>query len=305
METNDKEWIYYKIYLNQEKYGDLAVEKIVKPAAEHLRKFCVKWFFIKYLDETGYHIRIRFLTPVDNIEYVCNYLEELIESNLEQFEKMKIEPISRLVPTKYKDLNNGTLESHFELAIYEPEVKKYGGISGLKYAEDIFQISSEFCVNLVPYMNTKKINRFDIGLKTMNIFIKSYLNESEYISFLEEYVSYWCGEKYDESRKEIKRSFLNAAFLRQEATESIINKSLGDIDSLLFDFEKDVLTVTQLIRQDKQVQESMSHLCFHYIHMMNNRLGIWTIEEAYLAALLLSFFKKKKGRELDGILSNN
>ncbi|MDK2600041.1 lantibiotic dehydratase C-terminal domain-containing protein [Bacillus stercoris] len=39
------------------------------------------------------------------------------------------------------------------------------------------------------------------------------------------------------------------------------------------------------------MRTSASHLAFHYIHMMNNRLGVWPIEEAYLGALLAQISK--------------
>lgn len=38
----------------------------------------------------------------------------------------------------------------------------------------------------------------------------------------------------------------------------------------------------------KRVGVSPTDLCFHYIHMTNNRLGILPLEESYLACFMLS-----------------
>ncbi|MDO3660566.1 lantibiotic dehydratase C-terminal domain-containing protein [Bacillus sp. C28GYM-DRY-1] len=49
------------------------------------------------------------------------------------------------------------------------------------------------------------------------------------------------------------------------------------------------------IQASEKIRTTASHLSFHYIHMMNNRLGVWPIEEAYLGALLGQISKNTTG----------
>ena len=56
------EWIYFKVYLGQavDKFDGLILETVPKILA--LERF-ERWFFLRYLDAHGVHLRLRFSFP--------------------------------------------------------------------------------------------------------------------------------------------------------------------------------------------------------------------------------------------------
>ncbi|WP_176489389.1 thiopeptide-type bacteriocin biosynthesis protein [Brevibacillus laterosporus] len=57
-----KKWIYYSVYPGKEAYLDEVVTKIVGDTFRELTacQSVHRWFFIRYVDFEGYHVRLRF-----------------------------------------------------------------------------------------------------------------------------------------------------------------------------------------------------------------------------------------------------
>lgn len=295
MKIDEYDWIFYKIYLQQENMSDFIVETVVKEAAQHLLKhdLCQKWFFIRYLDESGYHIRLRFFCDLTNVNEICTYLEELMDDRFEDIGEMKFETQQRILPSTVNDSSLNNSYNHYELSLYDQEYEKYGGENGIMFSEDFFQISSEFVVNIITNLNDERINRFTIGLKCMKLLIDSCVNVAP--DFLKHYISYWSGFYFDSSRSDYKKSMIEAGKKRTDVVLRTMETPLPEKNEATYQLlTEEVQQLVSKIKEDHSVQRSLDELCFHYIHMMNNRLGIYTTEEAYLAALLLPLYKKKE-----------
>ncbi|MBM7111355.1 hypothetical protein SAM19_04775 [Brevibacillus laterosporus] len=97
----------------------------------------------------------------------------------------------------------------------------------------------------------------------------------------------WSGAESPEGEF-YKMSFSQAAMRRRETIEEKIMEYEQNpfVLNLIEEYGQTVKKAFEDIRNCQKIRLTKIHLLFHYIHMMNNRLGIWPIEEAYLGALL-------------------
>ncbi|WP_176087354.1 thiopeptide-type bacteriocin biosynthesis protein [Virgibacillus dokdonensis] len=302
------EWVYYKIYFPEEKYIDYFVENIMSKLYKELKsnEKVQKWFFIKFIDETGNHIRLRLQVYNEDLDFVCNYIEEDLEKKLPEVLEVNITTKERILPLEDVENSSGLNDCFYELDIYEPEIEKYGGSIGVTYAEDIFEISSNLTLDFMHYINKDRIDRYTIGLLTMAEFMNTCLEQNKVSSFLMNYISYWIGANYSDKGLMYRDSFLKAGQKRIETTK-LIKDSLPEVlIRKIEEFAKDINKVVERVISDQKVPQPIEELCFHYIHMMNNRLGIWPVEEAYLAALLKPLYDEESGRLFKGeeLISN-
>ncbi|WP_377887563.1 thiopeptide-type bacteriocin biosynthesis protein [Alkalihalobacillus sp. R86527] len=295
---NELEWMYYKVYLPHEKYSDVFTEKVVKEAAETITENfdCEKWFFIKYLDETGYHFRIRFLTDIENFDAIASYLEELFEIKGNDVLSQDVPVQKRILPIdSFPTKGSGTDSLHYELSMYEPELDKYGEEIGITIAENIFHASSEFIIKVIPQLNRGETDRYQLALLCMQQFIDKCVELERKEIFLEYYIDYWSGVLFNPARKSYKDSLQTAAHSRIETLNIMLNASLPEsIEVAYKEFSNELQKSIDKLSTYKDISENIEKYCFHYIHMMNNRLGVWTIEEAYLAILLLTNLREKQ-----------
>ncbi|ANB62154.1 thiopeptide-type bacteriocin biosynthesis protein [Anoxybacteroides amylolyticum] len=282
----NQEWVYYNIYPSNSSLMDFVVEDIVRNAYLEVGKITEisKWFFIRYQDHSGTHVRLRFLVSVQSVNEVIEILEKLFEEKLSKISRITQYEPKRLVPIKSSQHFNNGQESRFELALYEPEIDKYGGETGLSISEELFQYSSEICLDVTPGIIDGTLDRFIIGLKYMNESLQANFEHTDAIlDFLEKYIAYWSGEHYSSIGTIYKKNFIQSAKKRVALTKNIIEQGYHRMN-----FKNYANSLKSVIDRISAVngEKKTSDLLFHYMHMMNNRLGIWPIEEAYLAALL-------------------
>lgn len=116
-----EKWLYYKFYCG-EKSGEEIVVKLINPIVKKLKKDGVieKWFFIRYKDQLGHHIRFRIL---------LNDVNDLGHS---------IKTINRLTQKK----ENSELIWKIQTDTYSRELDRYGHKT-IEEAESLFHNDSE------------------------------------------------------------------------------------------------------------------------------------------------------------------
>jgi thiopeptide-type bacteriocin biosynthesis protein len=282
------DWIYLNIYPRHFDQLDQVIQKIIHPA---LREACSgsgleRWFFIRYADQRGWHIRLRLRGVERARENWVRDIGQLVDTILPGLEDHQ--PIHRLIPLTGPRPEHPA-EAGYALAAYEPEYEKYGGALGLTIAEELFQASSELTVKALLRVQ-KPSDRFllTVGL-TRSLVWQFNATGADRRRFLEHYLWYWSGQ--DRSGAANMRQKLRDA-ARQRRT--FISQQLSElanhpfINSLIQEQEADLnRTRTALEAAQDEVTESPRRLSFDYLHMNNNRLGVLPSEEAYLAALLL------------------
>ncbi|OLQ49079.1 hypothetical protein BHT94_09395 [Bacillus licheniformis] len=287
-----KEWVFYSIYVPRAEYLENIIINIVTPIVKQVKDSVQvhKWFFIRYIDMQGPHIRLRFLVNEDDIDIVEEITEEHLHRNLSKVLAEPLSEMSRLLPVK---TDTRSFESGFQQEEYEPEYEKYGGVQGVHIAEDIFQSSSELVLSLLNDPGFKDNDRFDFALFLMNKTAEhASLSADQARDLWESMLHHWSGADYTEGIT-YKTKLEEAAEKRIDVINVVIEKMHSNpfVIKLTEGYQKILQKAFSQIQESEKIRTSHSHLSFHYIHMMNNRLGVWPIEEAYLGALLAQLSK--------------
>ncbi|OBA01888.1 hypothetical protein A9D36_16335 [Bacillus subtilis] len=287
-----KEWVFYSIYVPRAEYLENIIINIVTPIVKQVKDSVQvhKWFFIRYIDMQGPHIRLRFLVNEDDIDIVEEITEEHLHRNLSKVLAEPLSEMSRLLPVK---TDTRSFESGFQQEEYEPEYEKYGGVQGVHIAEDIFQSSSELVLSLLNDPGFKDNDRFDFALFLMKKTAEhASLSADQARGLWESMLHHWSGADYTEGIT-YKTKLEEAAEKRIDVINVVIEKMYSNpfVIKLTEGYQKILQRAFSQIQESEKIRTSHSHLSFHYIHMMNNRLGVWPIEEAYLGALLAQLSK--------------
>ncbi|NWO15014.1 lantibiotic dehydratase C-terminal domain-containing protein [Virgibacillus sp.] len=275
-------WVYYRIYPGTLSKLDSGVEKIITPAKAFAQKHFQlnQWFFIRYMDTTGAHLRLRFHVRKIDLKDFLGKMNEILKEGLQEISENEPVSLKRLVP--YYSGEQVT-KPKIEQDLYEPELKKYINRKYLNISEALFESSSELVCSVCSELNRGEINRYELGSLIMGSVFKSIgLQYGKLQAFLQNYFNYWSGSE------KTSYQLIKIAQQKKDIMESILSQDIHQYgnDEKIFNYIYKLKTT--LVEVNKELgEESFNHLLFHYTHMMNNRLGIWPIEEAYLSALML------------------
>ncbi len=121
------EWLYVKFYLEwkrEDKFLANHLLQFIMPFIQN--KVIKKWFFVRYNDENGDHLRVRFLLS----EYLhTDFLSPFHKWTTSLFEKQVIHDL------------------HF--CTYEKEIERYGGINVIEEAENFFCADSNTALSFI------------------------------------------------------------------------------------------------------------------------------------------------------------
>jgi len=155
------EWLYAKIYTGESAATELLVNEISKLTSKLLKiKHIDKWFFIRYSDTSGSHLRIRF-----------------------HLTKREIFPITldMIVSSLNKQLSHNKIWK-FSFDVYKRELERYSPC--MEDVEEVFYIQSIFTVKVLNYskelsLRTNIVIFALIGmLENLEIEIDRFLNTS-------------------------------------------------------------------------------------------------------------------------------
>ncbi len=281
-------WLYFKIYPHRSDQLDEVIRFIVNPSVELVRNKLEleRWFFIRYMDQHGWHIRLRLRGPFQEHKEIYQNVGDLIERELPGLPYQKR---ARILPA-YLSPPTQTGKPGYKLTEYQPEYQKYGGKTGIVIAERLFEASSELAMQAIMRSPLLDLRRVLLSLHLMQVVINSvFATGEERDHFLNHYHWYWGGQNREEG-KALQRTFKQSAHIRGASLIEQLANDLKDpmVQVFIEDYQKAVTqTVQALHAAIDELSESIDHMCFDYVHMNNNRLGIVPFEESYLSALLL------------------
>jgi thiopeptide-type bacteriocin biosynthesis protein len=244
---------------------DLATNQLVKaifPFVKNIirKKWASNFFFIRYADSKGRHIRLRF-----------------------KGEKKLLQ--TKLKPSLISLFDNYPLT----FVRYIPEVTRYGGTTGVEIAEEQFQASSTVVLTLLSINNNWSYNRaLGVALQLHLGMVYSFgLDKKNAPQFFEHLVSYGHEKKYEKSLKDQKTTLIpylqflwNALEQKKLFEEVWFNEWLRAMKKIANKLKKAGYKNNQL------------HLLYEgYIHMTNNRLGVANIDEPFIAYILKQALK--------------
>jgi hypothetical protein len=241
-----------------------------------------RWFFLRYFDRRGPHLRLRLHGSAEFCAAMREQMASLIARTLPCLGSVQRTP---LIPFNGSDWSIPQGQPGYSLATYEPEYEKYGGPEGVAIAEKLFEASSELALQAISRPATDWAL---LGLRMMELLVcAAHPEPNAEQRFLDHYFWYWSGQDRPAAsdlrmRLESLARQHNAQWRRQ--LSAVENDP--PIKTMLDDYRGAIAaTLSRLAANDIPV--SAARLCFDYLHVHNNRLGISPHEESWLAALLL------------------
>ncbi|HDD0571703.1 TPA: hypothetical protein PD805_002643 [Staphylococcus aureus] len=232
-------------------------------------KYIDNFFFIRYWNG-GPHIRLRvaeknynqILEIKKRITDYLNCYPSTAQLSKEEYtlKSTKFSKKENIKPLPLQE-NNTILEIP-----YYPEMNKYIDEHTLFLSEMIFSISSVYALDILNITN-KKGELYYISMQHTMYMLKYFIKDNTLLDkFLETYFKYWC-------------SFSEIKSIKIPKISTLVEKDFSKYNSY-FD-----------ILKQKHDYNELQGLLFNYIHLFNNRLGINTKEETFLAQCLLKYLK--------------
>jgi thiopeptide-type bacteriocin biosynthesis protein len=295
-EETDKRWIYYKIYPGDEARTDY----LVTGALAEISRLpdARQWFFVHYTDEAGPHLRLRVQAHRDP-----GQLQERIRHVLEQ----ALARLPTLPPTSYRPTITPTSgpvvaepaarSAHLELERYQPDVESFGE-RGVLIAEHLSCASSEAAVRVLTDEYQQHYSRKTLVPLLMHATGTAFVPDAD-SSLWRDYASYWLAYAADHEVEWLPRFTAKADKLRADGVCVVEpdSETPGEAVEVLTAWRAAVASAAEAFRfVDDDPPRSPQDLAFHFLHLMNNRLGIMPIEEAYFATLIALNHRETVGR---------
>ncbi|WP_405762251.1 thiopeptide-type bacteriocin biosynthesis protein [Streptomyces sp. NBC_00045] len=280
-------WLYLKLYPGRLDLLDATLTDVVAPLVAQVAPTATRWFFLRYLDTTGAHIRLRFRLTGP----AADALAEQRAALTGQLEALADRP--ERVPTALPALGalGGGLPSgqaqgrpEVRLDLYEPEYAKWGGPPYLEVAERTFQASSATVLRLLTESDGTLEHRLAVGHLVMTSLLDRLgLADEERAGFLRTHYAWWSGLRHAPPADGTTRDTgLRAAYEQlgpavMDRTERLC--TAGPMGEMINRLCADMLTGIE----DRGPQQKPLYLAFHHLHLSLNRLGIVPVEEALVS----------------------
>jgi thiopeptide-type bacteriocin biosynthesis protein len=175
-----------------------------------------------------------------------------------------------------------------ETALYEPEVEKFGH-QGIEIAEMLFEASSQLAMHVLIDEYAGACNRKTLTPVFMKSLWEAFRDGQDDTHFWHDYAAYWLAPLPGMMQKWVPSFLAKARQLAQRGI-ALYPETLDMHDPAHAHVAQWQRAVGEAVRAFQRVephfQERRRALAFHFIHLMNNRLGLMPIEEAYFATLI-------------------
>lgn len=290
-----EDWLYYKLYVGKVVDGlDFLITSTVPGILEG--GGFDRWFFLRYIDEGGFHLRLRIRAEAGRKEELAERAQNHCGRGLAQ--------LPSLSPSGYRPMvippgeEDQSAFEKFGIGItderYEPEYPKFGGEKGIAIAEKVFEVSSNVAVAVLRHEQKGLCSRKTLAPWMMNIALDTIRPDTNVDGFLEEYTRYWLGgdtpgaadwwERFTEKRQQLHQEGVPILAPLDSFPDSVVEQ----LKSWQAALGEAVETYERRKLLTKSLRES---LLFNFMHLMNNRLGFSPLEEAYLSVLLTGSHK--------------
>lgn len=248
-----EKWLYLKLYLGKNKVNHFLLEHL----SQHLKHIEYPWFFVRYQDPL-YHLRVRIKS------------DHLSLKTLEDFHD------------KFRVWMEIGLIQKVEICPYEREIERYGGISLIDQAEEIFCADTASVVYILRNFAKDKTLTDPIVVYVLSAiyFLKRFqLNQNQILTILKQGIS---DKKFLAGYREYK-SILRTHVMAIDKNEisSDIHFIFQQGQTLSNKAQENFLHATENLPKDK-----LTRIMNSLLHMHFNRIGAdrQTEEQARLFA---------------------
>ncbi len=282
------EWLYAKIYCGT-KTSEKILCDVLKPLTEELlsEKLIDKYFFIRYQDESGHHIRIRFhnSTQIDFWKEIIARLQAQIQPSLDNL-----------------------LVYNVQFETYQREVERYG-FDTMELGETIFYYQSLSTLNFISLLEGDEGEqyRWQIALKAVDMILDDFqytlqqkrnLAETLNKSFSDEFKVGAPEQKKISERFSGSKKLIQYVMNEGQEEDENLKSGIGSfaIDDLNYRSAIEAIRNAPSVHQDIQ---QVNRLMSSYLHMFINRMFVSNQRkvELVLYDYLLKYYESKIARE--------
>lgn len=286
----NEQWLFYKLYLGTTYDRIEQVLLHLRPRLQELVGI-ERWFFIRYVDEGGMHLRLRILPRSATVPATRSAIEAILTDLCKAapgYAASAYKPMVSFPETWHDDAGaKGTRQGpHFVSGNYVAEYDKYGGPAGMPIAEQCFMVSSEIALTVLGDELQDLYSRKTLVPLLMRTCLRIF-DPLPAPTFWHRYCMFWMGGDTPAANDWYQKFLHNAEQLRLGGVAvSAADASLPAEARRVLDDWRTALEGAKTSYAALALPVSANVLCFNFIHMMNNRLGLSPLEESYMATLL-------------------
>lgn len=138
----EHQWWFVRLYTHGFDGADPLIGELLPPIIAEARALGVdRWFYMRYVDQHGPHVRLRVLGSRDVLDHLQRIHRDAEAQLADVLNDHRVE--HQFIAPIDKAAWEGGRAGGVRASIYEPELGKYGGPQGLALAEELFEFSSD------------------------------------------------------------------------------------------------------------------------------------------------------------------
>ncbi|MFE9254182.1 thiopeptide-type bacteriocin biosynthesis protein [Streptomyces sp. NPDC006879] len=266
------EWLYARLHHTSHQHGEILAGTLVPDwvaAAEQLG--ATGWFFIRYADTAGPHLRLRFYGPPAALDACWSAGRELWRRADD--ERGAPGEVHRIHPLA-EDFTARRGSRHLSLGVYSREHHYYGSPAATRIAEEVFQASSQVALDTVAATGADRITRALHAIGFLRACTSS-LGPHQRDRIWRLHWQHWTAA-LGEDPEALERTRECATHLSRTSP----SRTTGPAEPLIRLAGQVVEGVHRALAVDPEAVAS--RLLLMHMHMTLNRLGFLPLEEAVL-----------------------
>ncbi|NUW36606.1 hypothetical protein HTZ77_35140 [Nonomuraea sp. SMC257] len=268
-------WLYCAIYPGAFERLDQVVRELVPPVRDLVGDHGGRWFFLRFMDSGGPHVRLRVHGAYPLLDRVYERLTSRFPAFLDTARATPGQTYARLPGSPVLDYWEG-----IDVRLYEPELRRYGGTAGVRVAEEHFMLSSSIVVRALE-TDLSPEQRSALATLAMASAVRHAVPGMDR-AFWSKYFWYWTGRDEDGSEARRAAAVATAERLATAATSC----ALPERRRRAAEEFGEAVGATARRAAGRGIPLTPWQWVFHLVHLHNNRLGVPPEEEAVLAAVL-------------------
>ncbi len=291
-DQDSSSWDYLKLYFGQQaERADAFLVALCRQMAAN--DAIQSWFYLRYVDEGGFHVRLRFLAHGDRREEAVQRVRAECGALLDR--------IYDFLPNTYRpmvtlpDYLSGDValpktdpRLRIETDTYVPEADKYGSRAGIRIAERLFHLSSELAGIVLADEARNRYSRKTLAPWLMHDAAAAF-PARQHADYWSQYSLYWLGGDSAAAQDWLARFRRKAVALREAGQPVCTPEDAmpAEAAAVVRRWRAGLAEAARAYRTLADGSDARPDvLSLNFSHLMMNRLGIATLEESMLAALL-------------------
>lgn len=275
------EWLYYIVHLGPQTSDRFLTDSLAPHIGDLIESNTIdKWFFIRYKDEKGMHLRVRFhLGDPQQIGLVIGSMQVALAPYIQ----------NRLV-------------SDVSINTYKREIERYGEAT-IEDFETLFFINSELTIAIISRTDNSSEKKWLLGMRAIDVLLSGWAYDIHKKKQLLEELKNGFGREFgiDKfARKHLNRKYRD----NRTEIENIMGAGDSDFETVFEKFRlgnsKPIASIQKKVAllEGVDADDLLKDYLGSYIHMFCNRLfpSKQRLSECILYDLLFEYYYSRQAR---------